>query len=117
MLSGISPESEFHPKSKYFNLSKLQIQSGISPVRKFVFPNITIKFKTSLYTTTTPLAELRYIINALHLEIFIKNARILSPGLNNSFGKDSSFFNIPSALSPKYLPSSCNKYLYCPACG
>ena len=23
----------------------------------------------------------------------------------------------PSALSPKYLPSSCNKYLYCPACG
>ena len=23
----------------------------------------------------------------------------------------------PSALAPKYLPSSCNKYLYCPACG
>ena len=23
----------------------------------------------------------------------------------------------PSALSPKYLPSSCNKYLYCPGCG
>ena len=23
----------------------------------------------------------------------------------------------PSALDPKYLPSSCNKYLYCPACG
>ena len=22
----------------------------------------------------------------------------------------------PSALDPKYLPSSCNKYLYCPAC-
>ena len=38
--------------------------------------NATIKFKTTLYTTTTPLAELRYIINALNTELFVGNIEI-----------------------------------------
>ena len=33
--------------------------------------NATIKFKTTLYTTTTPLAELRYIIDALNTQLFV----------------------------------------------
>jgi len=33
--------------------------------------NATIKFKTTLYTTTTPLTELRYIVDALNTQLFV----------------------------------------------
>ena len=38
--------------------------------------NATIKFKTTLYTTTTPLAELRYIIDALNTELFVSTLEV-----------------------------------------
>ena len=38
--------------------------------------NATIKFKTTLYTTTTPLVELRYIIDALNTQLFVGNIEV-----------------------------------------
>ena len=38
--------------------------------------NATIKFKTTLYTTTTPLAELRYIIDALNTQLFVSDLEV-----------------------------------------